>query len=314
MSNKIKAGVVGVGHMGREHARLYSQLENVEFMGVYDIDPDIARRISTQHARKPFSSISDLANACEAVSIATPTTSHYDLGEFFLKQGKHVLMEKPITDSTEEAKKLVDLAHEHNVILQVGHIERFNPALNALEEMLTRPKFIESHRLSPYPGRSTDIGVVLDMMIHDLEIILHIVNSPIESMDSVGVAVLSKGEDIANTRLRFENGCVANITCSRISPEKLRKIRIFQDDTYISLDYQNQGGEIYRKVKSQITRESISVERDEPLKLELQSFINCVQAKGNPVVGGSPAALALDVAMQITEQIWANTAKWNESE
>lgn len=314
MSRKIKAGVVGVGHMGREHARLYAQLDNVEFMGVYDIDPEVARRISTQHSRKPFASISDLAKACEAVTIAAPTSSHYELGEFFLKQGIHVLMEKPITDSSEEAKKLVDLAHQNNAVLQVGHIERFNPALHALEEVLTRPKFIESHRLSPYPGRSTDIGVVLDMMIHDLEIILHLVNSPIESMDSVGVAVLSKGEDIANTRLRFVNGCVANITCSRISPEKLRKIRIFQDDTYISLDYQNQGGEIYRKVKSQITRESITVERDEPLKLELKSFIDCVAASGNPVVGGSQAALALDVAMQITEQIWAHTARLKASE
>ncbi|MEM1060194.1 MAG: Gfo/Idh/MocA family oxidoreductase [Verrucomicrobiota bacterium] len=314
MSKKIKAGVVGVGHMGREHARLYSQLDNVEFMGVYDIDPEVARRISTQHSRKPFSSIGDLANACEAVSIATPTVSHFELGEFFLRQGKHVLMEKPITNSPTEAKQLVEMAHANNAILQVGHIERFNPALHALETVLTRPKFIESHRLSPYPGRSTDIGVVLDMMIHDLEIILHLVNSPIETMDSVGVAVLSKGEDIANTRLRFANGCVANITCSRISPDKLRKIRIFQDDTYISLDYQNQGGEIYRKVKSQITRESITVEKDEPLKLELRSFIDCVGAQGNPVVGGSQAALALDVAMQITEQIWANTAKWTESE
>jgi predicted dehydrogenase len=191
----------------------------------------------------------------------------------------------------------------------VGHIERFNPALNALEEKLTKPRFIEAHRLSTYPGRSTDIGVVLDLMIHDLEVVLHLVRSPIQSIDSVGTAVLSKGEDIANARIRFENGCVANITTSRISFEKVRKIRVFQDDAYLSLDYFDQSGEIYRKVNSQIIKETIKVEKDEPLKLELAAFAECARSSQKPRVGGAQAAVALEIAMLITEQIAKQNAK-----
>src|SRR5204863_6893257 len=174
-----------------------------------------------------------------------------------------------------EAKSLADLAHARGRILQVGHIERFNPVLGALEELLRRPRFIEAHRLSPYPNRSTEIGVVLDLMIHDLEIILHLVRSPVQTIDAVGVPVLSRGEDIANARLRFENGCVANVTSSRISPEQIRKIRVFQEDAYLSLDYQNQSGEIYRRSGERLTREDVEIEREEPLKRQLVSFIEC---------------------------------------
>ena len=198
-----------------------------------------------------------------------------------------MLVEKPITDNTEQAKSLVDLAHNKNLVLQVGHIERFNPALQALGEKLTRPRFIEAHRLSTYPGRSTDIGVVLDLMIHDIEVVLHLVRSPIVSIDSVGTAVLSKGEDIANARIRFESGCVANLTTSRISFEKMRKIRVFQDDAYLSLDYFDQSGVIYRKVNAQIVKENIKVEKDEPLKLELSAFVDCVRSRHSPRVGSS---------------------------
>lgn len=216
------------------------------------------------------------------------------------------MIEKPITDSPEQAWELVRLAKEKNSFIQVGHIERFNPVLAALEKILSKPRFIEAHRLSPYPNRSTDIGVVLDLMIHDLEVILHLVRSPIQSIDAVGVPVLSKGEDIANVRIRFENGCVANITTSRISPEKMRKIRVFQDDTYLSLDYQNQSGEVYRKIDGKIVRDKVQVQKEEPLKLELSSFVDCVHLKQVPKVSGEQGAVALEVAMQITEQIWAN--------
>jgi predicted dehydrogenase len=216
-----------------------------------------------------------------------------------------VLIEKPIANTTDEASQLVAMAREKESVLQVGHIERFNPVLRALEERLTRPRFIESHRLSPYPGRSTDIGVVMDLMIHDLEIILHLVRSPVASVDAVGVPVLSKGEDIANARIRFENGCVANITTSRISPEKLRKIRVFQDDAYISLDYMKQEGLIYRKEGEQITRDSIPVFKDEPLKRQLASFLECVQRRGEPVVSGDHATGALRLAAEICTQIAA---------
>jgi predicted dehydrogenase len=305
MTSKLKVGVAGVGHIGREHARVYSQLGNAEFVGVYDIDSDISQRLAQQHNVRRFAGLAEMAAEVDAVTIATPTNTHYQIATQFLQAGRHVLVEKPITDDVGQARELVALAHEKNAVLQVGHIERFNPALQALEEKLTHPKFIEAHRLSPYPGRSTDIGVVLDLMIHDLEVILHLVKSKITSVDAVGVAVLSKGEDIANARIRFANGCVANLTTSRISPEKMRKIRVFQDDAYLSLDYQNQAGEIYRKIGPQITREKIQVQKDEPLKLELASFVDCALARRTPVVSGAQAAAALDVAMQITDQIWS---------
>ena len=208
-------------------------------------------------------------------TVATPTAAHYEVGKFLLRQGKHLLIEKPITETPEQAQELVKLAKERSLILQVGHVERFNPVLSALEQRLTKPRFIESHRLSQYPFRSVEIGVVLDLMIHDLEIILHLVRSPVKSIDAVGVPVLSKGEDIANARIRFQNGCVANVTASRISPEKMRKIRVFQEDAYLSLDYQNQSAEMFRLVNGKITREAVEIEKDEPLKRELQSFVEC---------------------------------------
>ncbi|PTY05379.1 oxidoreductase [Verrucomicrobia bacterium LW23] len=308
MITKIKAGVIGTGHIGREHARIYSQLPNVDFVGIYDADAGVAQRIAQQYNIKRFASADDLVAAVDAATLSTPTSTHFSIGKLLLENNKHVLIEKPITDDPQQARELVQIAQSRNLVLQVGHIERFNPALRALEAKLTRPKFIEAHRLSPYPGRSTDIGVVLDLMIHDLDVVLHLVRSPIIHVDSVGVAVLSKGEDIANARIRFANGCVANLTTSRISPEKMRKIRVFQDDAYLSLDYQNQSGEIYREVQRQITREAIPIEKDEPLKLEIASFVDCVRARREPVVGGVQATEALIVAMQITDQIAAANA------
>jgi len=189
------------------------------------------------------------------------------------------------------------------VILQVGHVERFNPILDTLEKHLTHPRFIEAHRLRPHSDRGTDIGVVLDLMIHDLEVILHFVRSPLWSIDAVGVPVLSRSEDIANVRLHFEDGCVANVTASRISPERMRKIRIFQEDAYLSLDYQNQSGEIYRPVGRQIWRDRVSVEHEEPLKLQLASFIECAKTGRQPRVSGSQATAALELAVKITKQI-----------
>jgi predicted dehydrogenase len=219
---------------------------------------------------------------------------------------KHLLIEKPITETTRQASELSEIAAANKLILQVGHVERFNPILGALEERLTHPRFIEAHRLSPYPERSTDIGVVLDLMIHDLEIVLHLVRSPVQNIDAVGVPVLSKGEDIANARIRFENGCVANITSSRISPERMRKIRVFQENAYLSLDYQNQSGEIYRLVNKRITRDKVSIEREEPLKRELISFVECAATGRQPRVSGSQATAALELAVEITKRIAAS--------
>jgi predicted dehydrogenase len=198
---------------------------------------------------------------------------------------------------------LAKIAAQKGLILQVGHVERFNPVLAALEARLTHPRFIEAHRLSPYPDRSTDIGVVLDLMIHDLEIILHLVRSPIQNIDAVGVPVLSRSEDIANARLRFEDGCVANITSSRISPERMRKIRVFQEDAYLSLDYQNQSGEIYRRVDGKIARSEVEIEHGEPLKGQLAAFIECARTGRQPKVSGFQAAAALELAVEITKRI-----------
>jgi predicted dehydrogenase len=307
--NKLRVGVVGVGHIGREHARIYSRLPNVEFVGLCDLDAQVAEKLAQKHGVKAFSSVQALAGVIDAATISTPTNTHHEIAGQLLRAGKHVLIEKPIADSTEQAAELVELAAAQSLVLQVGHIERFNPALGALEEKLTHPRFIEAHRLSAYPGRSTDIGVVLDLMIHDIEVVLHLVRSPLIRVDSVGTPVLSKGEDIANARLRFENGCVANLTASRISFEKMRKIRVFQDDAYLSLDYFDQSGEIYRKIDTQITKEKIKVEKDEPLKLELAAFIECVQNHAAPRVGGAQASKALEIAMKITRQIAEQIAK-----
>ena len=308
--NTMNVGVVGVGHIGKLHARVYSELAAASagatrLAAVYDADPANARAVAAQYGAHAAASLEELASLVDAATVATPTPTHFAIASGLLEKGKHLLVEKPITENTADARALSELAHARNCVLQVGHIERFNPAFGALESLLTRPKFIEAHRLSPYPQRSTEIGVVLDLMIHDLEIILHLVRSPLDSVEAVGVPVLSRGEDIANARLRFADGCVANITASRISPEKMRKIRVFQEDGYLSLDYQNQSGEIYRRGPGGIAREAVEIEKDEPMKRELQSFLECARGGLQPKVGGAQAAAALELAVEITRQIAA---------
>src|SRR5947208_137225 len=299
----LRVGVVGVGHIGSNHARLYAEIPSAEFTAVYDVDPITNRTIATKFRATPAGSLDKLISMVDAASVATPTNTHYAVARSLLIKGKHVLVEKPITDNTAHAAELAELAARNGLILQVGHIERFNPVLGALEKHLTHPRFIEAHRLAPYPERSTDIGVVLDLMIHDLEVILHFVRSPLWSIDAVGVPVLSRDEDIANARLHFEDGCVANVTSSRISPERVRKIRIFQEDAYLSLDYQSQSGEIYRRFGKQITRDRVEIEHGEPLKLQLTSFIECANTGRQPRVSGSQATAALELAVKITKQI-----------
>jgi predicted dehydrogenase len=306
MTKKLRVGVVGVGHIGSNHARLYAEIPSAEFAAVYDIDSSKAAAVARKYNVKAAESVWEFGDMVEAASVATPTTTHYDVARSLLQCGKHILIEKPITESPREASELATMASAKNLILQVGHVERFNPVLRALEERMTNPRFIEAHRLSPYPERSTDIGVVLDLMIHDLEVILHLVRSPVQSIDAIGVPVLSKSEDIANARLRFENGCIANITSSRISFERMRKIRVFQQDAYLSLDYQNQTGEIYRRALGRITRDKVEVEREEPLKRELASFIECATTGREPRVSGFQATAALELAIKITEQISQN--------
>ena len=252
MASKVKVAVLGTGSLGKEHVRIYAQLvaaRLVDLVGIYDTNHEVARHIASKHRTHALGSVAEIAEDAEAVSIVTPTVTHFELAKTLLQQGKHVLVEKPMTDNTEQAAELIQLAQQNNCVLQVGHVERFNPVFTYLETVVTEPRFIETHRLSPYPARSTDIGVVLDLMIHDLDVVLAFVKSPVTSVDAVGIPVLSKSEDIANARLRFANGCVANLTVSRVSPDRMRKIRVFsggEAPSYISLDYRAQEGFIYR--------------------------------------------------------------------
>jgi predicted dehydrogenase len=303
---KLRVGVVGVGHIGSNHARIYSELPNAELVAIFDIDPARADEIGGKYNAKVAASLNEFAGMVDAASVATPTSAHFSIACDLLTLGKHLLIEKPIAEKTSDARDLAEVAAEKGLVLQVGHVERFNPVLSALEQRLNHPRFIEAHRLSPYPNRSTEIGVVLDLMIHDLEIILHLVDSTVENIDAVGVPVLSRGEDIANARLRFASGCIANVTSSRISPERMRKIRVFQEDAYLSLDYQDQSGEIYRRVNGQITREPVAIEKEEPLRQQLASFVDCALTGGEPRVSGSHAAAALELAVEITRRIAAN--------
>src|SRR5256886_8262770 len=269
---KLRVGVVGVGHIGSNHARIYAELPHAEFVEVFDIDPGREAEIAATYKTKAVESLNEFAEMVDAASVATPTNAHFSVARDLLARGKHLLIEKPITEIAADARELAQRAAEKRLVLQVGHVERFNPVLSALEQRLTHPRFIEAHRLSPYPNRSTEIGVVLDLMIHDLEIILHLVNSTVETIDAVGVPVLSRGEDIANARLRFASGCIANITSSRISPERMRKIRVFQEDAYLSLDYQGQSGEIYRRGHRENTPHAAANEKKEQIPEKPASF------------------------------------------
>ena len=300
---KLRVGVVGVGHIGSNHARLYSEIANADFTAIYDVDVTRANSIAKKYGGTVAKSLEEFTVLVDAASVATPTNSHYEIARPLLEKGKHLLMEKPITENPRHATELAELAAGNQLILQVGHVERFNPVLSALEARLTHPRFIEAHRLSSYPNRSTDIGVVLDLMIHDLEVILYLVRSPVQSIDAVGIPVLSKGEDIANARIRFESGCVANVTSSQISPERMRKIRVFQEDAYLSLDYEKQSGEIYRREAGKITRDKVPIEREEPLKQQLTSFIECSSTGREPRVSGFQATAALELAVEITKRI-----------
>jgi predicted dehydrogenase len=303
MSEQVRTGVAGGGAMGKHHARVLSALPGSKLAAVYDVDQARAAELATQYGAQAFHSLPDFAAAVDAAVVAVPTVAHREVAGYLLEQGKHVLVEKPLTESLHEAQELVALSEKHRVTLQVGHIERFNPVMAQLEERIKEPRFIEATRLSSFPNRSMDIGVVLDLMIHDLEIILHLVRSPVVSVDAVGVPVLTRREDIANARIRFANGCVANVTASRVSDKKMRKIQIFHTAGYISLDYQEQTGHSYRRDGMQIVREEVAVEKDDSLTRELTAFVACARDGAAPLVTGKQGADALHLAIQITELI-----------
>ncbi len=322
----ISVGVAGVGRLGQLHARLYREVEGAELAGVYDLDSARAKTLAHELGVRRFDSFAELLASTEAVSIVVPTVFHFELGKAALEANKHVFIEKPITTTVDEASRLIALATLQKRVLQVGHIERFNAALRALENFSLLPRFIESHRLASFDPRGTDVAVVLDLMIHDIDIILTLVKSPLARIDANGVAVVSEEPDIANARLQFANGCVANVTASRISQNKMRKMRIFQRDAYVSIDFLQGLTELFRLVSPEeamtagkfpvvlgkldqgahprhIVYEKLQAPEGNALMMELESFIHSIRTGAPPPVTGEDGRRALEVATTITEVI-----------
>lgn len=299
----LKCGVAGVGYLGQHHARIYSELEGVELAAILEQDPVRAKEIGERFDCPIVSTLEELAQACDAVSVVVPTDKHHEVAIPLLEAGCHLLIEKPICASVEEATEILAAANRANALVQVGHIEHFNPVMSYLEEVVNRPKYITAERLAPFQPRGTEVGVVLDLMIHDIGVVLQLVASEPVDVRSVGVSVLSKTEDIANARIEFANGCVANLNVSRVSSKKVREIRVFQSSGYISLDFMNQAGHHVAVNAGGLDKKEVPIEKGEPLKLELASFAESVRNRRDPKVGGELGKTALDLAIQITDQI-----------
>ena len=323
MKNKIKTGVVGVGHLGQHHTKHYSKIKSAELVGVYDINEARAKKIAKQFKTKAFSTLDEMLSLVDGVSIVTPTKEHAKIAEKCISQGKHVFIEKPIAKTTKEADKIIALAKKTKVILQVGHIERFNPALTPLKDLILKPKYIEVQRLAPYMIRGTDIPVVLDLMIHDIDLVLSFINSPVKKIDASGLSIMTNSVDIANARIHFENGSVANITSSRVAKDKVRKIKIFQRNLYITIDFLIGLTEIYRVMDKEkkgtsgiisapieskgrprhIVYEKPKIKKQDALQMELINFIEAIQDKSETIVDGVAGREALKVALQIQHKI-----------
>jgi predicted dehydrogenase len=307
---KIRVGVVGVGYLGQFHAEKYASMEGVELAGIVDIDAPRAKEIAKRCRVQPFFHHSHLFGKVQAVSIAVPTLLHYPITKDFFLQGIDVLLEKPISQTLEEADELIELAESKGLIFQVGHLERFNGALSALQGMVQSPLYIESHRLSPFPGRGTDVNVVLDLMIHDIDILLSLVNSKVKEIDAVGIPILTPHSDIANARIEFENGCRANVTASRVSKEKIRRTRIFLPNGTLSIDYFTQKVSLTKRVDDpskhkipEIITEEIPVTKVDSLEAEIHSFLQSVRDRKRARVSGWDGKRALEVALQIIQKI-----------
>lgn len=310
---KVNVAVVGIGNLGQHHARIYySMKDTVNLVAIVDIDIDKLNKYRNLYPDvKFYTNFNEVLDKVDAISLVVPTRLHYEIGKRILQAGKHLLIEKPITTYLHEAEELIELAERKNLVLQVGHVERFNPVIQTTKQYITEPKFIESIRLGKFDPRVADVGVVLDLMIHDIDIILTCVKSNLKSVEAYGAKVLSDKEDIVKARLRFDNGCVCDLTASRVSVSRYRKMHIFQPDSYISIDFIYQQSKIIRKKNNSNSNkfeESIEVirpkiEKGEPLKIELQSFINTVIENKKPVVTGEHAKNALSVALQIVNQL-----------
>jgi len=304
---KIRVAVVGVGYLGRFHAQKYAALAECELVGVADADAEVAHRVASELGTQALTDFRELYGRVDAVSVATPTPSHAEIAAGLLAHGAHVLVEKPIAETVAQARQLVQLARQQGRVLQVGHLERFNPTILAAEPLLSNPRFIECHRLAPFRERGTDVNVVLDLMIHDIDLVQMIVGSPVASLDAVGTPVFSSEIDIANARLRFENGCVANVTASRVSLKTERKLRVFRDDAYLSLDLQQKILTVIRKravsgageLPVQIEEQSFA--QGDALLAEIRAFLSAIRGEGPVVVSGEDGERALRTAIQISE-------------
>ncbi|MBC8344805.1 MAG: Gfo/Idh/MocA family oxidoreductase [Candidatus Marinimicrobia bacterium] len=323
MDKKTKVGVIGVGHLGRHHTKHYAQLKCANLIGIYDIDEKAREETGSTYNTKPFDTMDALINEVEAVSIVTPTHQHKVVAEACIKKGKHVFIEKPITNTVMEADRLLSLSEEHQTLIQVGHIERLNPALIPLSNLDISPKYIEVQRLAPYMSRGTDVPVVLDLMIHDIDLVLAIVKSPVEKIQASGVSIMTRSVDIANARIRFKNGTVANITSSRVAKDRVRKLKVFQQDLYITIDFLIGLTEIYKVMdrdqtdpaatmsaplesngrNRQIFYERPEIKKHDALELELKNFVESIQGKSTPIVDGVAGRNALEVAIQIHDTI-----------
>lgn len=303
----VRVAVIGIGHLGRHHARILAEMPNTELVAVVDINEKVGREIAEKFAVPYYSDFRQLEGKVTAVTVVVPTTLHHEVARFFLQRNVHTFIEKPITKTLEEANDLVRLAGEKQLTLQVGHVERFNAAIIKLQSLTESPRFIECQRMGPFSKRVHDVGVVQDLMIHDIDIVLSLVRSPIMRIDAVGIPVLTDNEDIANAHILFANGCIANLTASRISDEVIRKLRIFEMDKYVSLDYANQAITLRRKsqVEEKIIKEELEVHKVEPLRLELEHFIRCVEEHKKPLVTIEDGKNALEVALEILSQIEA---------
>jgi len=304
---KLRIAIVGIGHLGSRHLKVLNELpEEAEIVAICDLKEDSARSIAQQYNVPFIKDYKQLAGKIDCVSLCVPTTFHFEAAQFFLAAGIHTFIEKPMTSTLKEAQELNQIVAGKEIKLQIGHVERFNSAFLSVERFLHTPLFIECHRLNLFPNRSLDIGVVMDLMIHDIDIILGLVKSPIKNIEAIGAPILTRLEDIANARITFQNGCVCNLTASRVSDEVVRKIRIFQPDTYISLDYVKQEAFVYRKHDNQISKHALPIEKEEPLKQELKHFLECIRENKTPIVSGKEGQEALAVALEIVEKIKNN--------
>ncbi len=308
MTEPIQCGVAGVGYLGQHHARIYAELEGAGLAGVYDTDKARAGEVARRHGCAVFSSLEELGRACQAASVVVPTDRHCEAALPLLAAGCHLLIEKPLCVNLEEAGRILKMAQDKDRIVQVGHIENYNPVMAFLEKNVDRPRYLTAERLAPFNVRGTEVGVVLDLMIHDIGVVLSLARSPVKRIESVGVNVLSPAEDIANARLVFENGCVANLNASRVSQKKVREIRVFQPRLYLSLNFMEQKGHLLRQEGQELRREEIPIEKAEPLKIELASFVDCVRREAGPKVGPLLGRAALDAALRITSQIRGGSA------